>query len=247
MKRMWRIWLLVGLSMVAVGVLFMLAPVPQALSYHVFADQRSLWGIPNFGNVVSNVPFLFVGAAGLKAIGKAKVSGSVALMYGVLFAGVLLTGFGSAYYHWHPDNDTLIWDRIPMTLVFMSLLAATVAELVDRRAGLVLLGPLLVLGVGSVLWWHYTELQGHGDLRFYGLVQFYPVLFIPVLLWLFYDPAHRPAILSLAWVVIWYGVAKVAEVLDRPIYEAVGISGHTVKHLAAAVSTGYLVQMFRRK
>jgi hypothetical protein len=78
-------------------------------------------------------------------------------------------------------------------------------------------------------------------------VQFYPVLFIPLLLWLFYNPAYRGAILSLVGVVVWYVIAKGMEVLDKQLYEAIGVSGHTLKHLAAAVSTVYLVQMFRRK
>jgi hypothetical protein len=168
-------------------------------------------------------------------------------MYGVLFMGVLVTGFGSTYFHWHPDNDMLVWDRIPMMLVLMSLLAATVAELVSRCLGIGLFVPLLVLGVRIVLWWHYSELQGHGNLRLYGLVQFYPVLVIQLPLWLFYDPAHRPAILSLVWVVVWYVVVKVAEALDGPIYGVIEVNGHTIKHLAAGMSTGYLIQMFRRK
>jgi hypothetical protein len=247
MSRKSKLWLLLGLTVIVVVVTFMMAPVSQAPEFHHFADRRTLWAIPNCWNVVSNFPFLAVGVAGLWAVRKAGVSASVKWMYGVLFSGVLLTGFGSAYYHWHPDNDTLVWDRIPMTLVFMSLLAATVAELVSRRMGMGLFVPLLVLGVASVLWWHWTEVRGHGDLRLYGLVQYYPVVFIPLLLWLFYDPAYRSAIISLAWVVAWYVIAKGLEALDKPIYGLIGISGHTLKHLAAAGSTAYLVQMFKRK
>jgi len=247
MSRGSKLWLLLALTAVAVLVPFFMVPVPQVLGYHHFADRRSLWGIPNCLNVLSNLPFVVVGVVGFGAMLKATVSSPVAWIYGVLFMGVLLTGFGSAYYHWHPDNNTLVWDRIPMTLVFMSLLAATVAELVSRRTGSVLFVPLLLAGVGSVLYWHWTELQGHGDLRWYGLVQFYPVLFIPLLLWLFYDSAYKEAIVSLVWVVVWYVLAKGLESLDRLIYDAIWVSGHTLKHLAAAVSTAYLVQMFQRK
>lgn len=247
MIRNWRIWVLFVLTAIASIVVLCLPPIGQVPGYHSFADARTIWGIPNGWNVLSNLPFVAVGVVGLVTIWRVQVGPAVRWMYGVLFTGVLLTGFGSAYYHWHPDNDTLVWDRIPMTLVFMSLLAATVAELVSRRLGTGLFVPLLVLGVGSVLYWHWTELQGRGDLRWYGLVQFYPVLFIPLLLWLFYTPAYRGAILSLMWVVVWYVVAKGLEALDRPIYDAIGVSGHTLKHLAAAVSTGYLVQMFWRK
>ncbi len=242
-----KLWLILGLTAIAIGVVFCLHPIQQSAEYHNFADSRTILGIPNGWNVLSNLLFVMVGIVGLWAVWKARVRASEGGMYGVLFTGVLLTGFGSGYYHWHPDNDTLVWDRIPMTLVFMSLLAATVAELVNRRFGMGMFLPLLVLGVGSVLWWHWTELRGNGDLRWYGLVQFYPVIFIPLLLWLYYDPVYRPAIRSLAWVVVWYVVAKVVEPLDKQIYDAVGVSGHTIKHLAAAVATAYLVQMFKRK
>jgi hypothetical protein len=247
LQNKFKLWLLLGLTALAVGLVLALHPVPQALEYHNFADQRMLWGIPNCLNVLSNFPFVVVGFIGLVAVQRARVAVPVAWMYGTLFIGVLLTGFGSAYYHWRPDNNTLVWDRIPMTLVFMSLLAATVAELVSRRLGLWLFVPLLLLGVWSVLYWHWTELHGHGDLRWYGLVQFYPVLFIPLLLWLYYVPAYNRAIVSLVWVVLWYLMAKGAEALDRQIYEAIGVSGHTLKHLAAAMSTLCLVQMFGRK
>jgi hypothetical protein len=42
-----------------------LPPLLQDQSYHQFADQRELFGIPNFWNVVSNLPFIAVGAVGL--------------------------------------------------------------------------------------------------------------------------------------------------------------------------------------
>ena len=237
-------WLLVITTAAIAGVALM-RPTPQSEAYHHFADGRTIGGIPNFFNVISNLPFVVVGGAGLSVVGRANKR--IRLMYIVLFAGVLLTGLGSAYYHWHPHDDTLVWDRIPMTLVFMSLFSATLAELVELRAGRLLLIPLLLIGVGSVIWWHFTESRGHGDLRWYGLVQFYPVLVIPILLWLFYDPRYKPAIQSLGWVVVWYLLAKGAEAMDASIYKTIGVSGHTIKHLAAAVATTYLVQMFLRK
>src|SRR5580658_6320628 len=209
--------LIVGLTIVAVAVVYFLPSVPQDPAFHSFADQRTLWGIPNFANVASNLPFLVIGVIGLSRVARAGVP-AIGWIYGVMFAGVLLTGLGSAYYHWHPDNDRLVWDRIPMTIVFMSLLAATVAELLDRRLGFGLLFPLVGVGVGSVLYWHWTEVRGHGDLRWYGLVQFYPMVLIPFLLWLFWSPAQRMTIRALGWIVVWYVVAKLLEAEDRPIY-----------------------------
>jgi hypothetical protein len=247
MQNRSKLLLFGGLTVVVVALVSALPPISQDTHYHNFADQRSLWGIPNFWNVVSNLPFLVVGVIGLWRVAGTQVSAAIGWIYSVLFVGVLLTGFGSAYYHWHPDNDRLVWDRVPMTIVFMSLLAATVAELVDRRLGMGLLFPLVAVGVASVLYWHWSELHGRGDLRWYGLVQFYPMVLIPLLIWLYWSPAHKPAIRSLAWVVAWYVVAKILEVPDRQIYDLIGISGHTLKHFAAAMSTAYFVQLFGRR
>lgn len=169
-------------------------------------------------------------------------------IYGVLFAGILLTGLGSAYYHYNPNNDSLIYDRIPMTIVFMSLLSATIAELIDTRLGTRLLSLLVAIGVSSVLWWHYTESLGRGDLRLYGLVQYYPMLFIPLILLLFRSPTSNKGISCLIWAVVWYVIAKLLEKFDREIYSTLRfISGHSLKHLAAAVSTWYLVRLFEQK
>jgi hypothetical protein len=134
-----------------------------------------------------------------------------------------------------------------MTIVFMSFMSATVAELVSRLLGIRLLAPLVAIGVGSVLWWHFTETLGKGDLWLYGWVQFYPMLAIPLLLWHYYTPAAKTALPSLIWIVVWYVIAKVFEQLDYPIYLAIGISGHSLKHLAAVVSTWYFVVLFRRQ
>jgi hypothetical protein len=234
-----------AIDLVTLVAIFLVPPIAQPLSFHHFADDRSLWGIPNFGNVASNLPFLIVALIGLVAVARTFVPPAIRATYALLFVGVLLTGAGSAYYHSHPNNDTLVWDRIPMTIVFMSLLAATVAELVSRPLGIRLLVPLVAIGVGSVLWWHYTEMLGHGDLRLYFWVQFYPMLALPLILWLFYTPAVKPILRCLVWVVVWYVVAKVFEQLDYPIYRTIGVSGHTLKHLAAAVSTWYFVVLFR--
>jgi hypothetical protein len=247
MTRNQKYWLLGLLTLVTLAALFLLPPVAQSLSFHHFADDRSLWGIPNFGNVASNLPFLVIAIIGLVTVVRATVPSAIRLTYTLLFVGVLLTGLGSAYYHWNPNNDTLVWDRIPMTIVFMSLLAATVAELVSRRLGVGLLLPLVAVGVGSVIWWHYSETRGYGDLRLYGWVQFYPMLALPLILWLFYTPVVKFILRCLVWVVVWYVIAKVLEQLDFPIYRAIGVSGHTLKHLAAAVSTWYFVVLFRRQ
>lgn len=240
--------ILITLSILVTVGIFMVGPIPESGSYHDFADKRPLLGIPYCLNVISNLPFVVIGIAGLMMIGKSSASRPVPLIYTVLFAGVLLTGLGSAWYHIDPDNNTLVYDRIPMTIVFMSLLSATVSEFINLKLGGTLLGPLVFIGVASVLWWHYTELQGEGDLRLYVLVQYYPMLLIPLILWLFPSGRSRRGGPYLLRVVIWYLIAKAFDTSDRVIYAFTGfISGHTLKHLAAGVATFYLVRLFQSK
>jgi len=238
--------LLIAITLLTLIVTFLLHPVAQSLTFHHFADTRSLWGIQNFGNVVSNLPFLVIGAYGILVVSRATAPMAIRYNYLFLFLGVLTTGLGSAYYHWHPDNDTLVWDRIPMTIVFMSFLAALLTELVSRKLGVWLLLPLVAVGVGSVIYWHHTETLGRGDLRLYGWVQYYPMLATLMLLGLYYKPAVKAILPSLIWIVVWYVIAKVFEQLDFQIYQAIGVSGHSLKHLAAAVSTWYFVVLFRK-
>jgi hypothetical protein len=247
-----RVGLILGLLVLAVAAIVAMPPYRQSAGYHGFADQRTIWGIPHFMNVVSNIPFILVGLAGFREImGKAaRPDGafqdtSERWPFVVLFAGILLTGFGSAYYHLDPTSDRLVWDRLPMTLAFTALFASTIAERISLRIGIGLLGPLVVLGFASVWYWHEGELHGTGDLRLYGLVQFYPLTAIPLMLLLF-TPRYTGTIYL--WAALgWYVVAKGVEILDEPIYQALAerLSGHTVKHVAAAVGAGALVQLVR--
>ena len=235
------------LSALSMGAMFLVARLSQSEGYHHFADSRSFFGVPNFLNVASNAVFILVGIVGLGSMKSRPIGGEMKTIYTLLFGGIVLVGLASGYYHWRPNDNTLVWDRLPMTIVFMSLFAATVSELISKRLGFGLLFPLILVGIGSVWWWHYTESAGHGDLRPYIWVQFYPVLFIPLLLVLYHRQVSRSVVLCLCWVVAWYGIAKVFEALDWRIYKAISISGHTLKHLAASVSCWYLVLLFRIK
>ena len=208
--------LILGAATLAAGISVALLPrTPQPLDYHNFADQRTILSIPNFFEVVSNVPFLLVGIWGLLIVlGRSKSSPHAFVApaerwpYVILASGVILTCFGSAYYHRAPDNAWLVWDRLPMTLGFMSLLAAMIMERLSLRAGLALLGPLLVLGLLSVLQWYVSELHGAGDLRLYLMVQFYTLVLVLLILWLFppATPAERTFWLpwdSTCWRKLW--------------------------------------------
>src|SRR5512147_1689839 len=216
----------------------------QNPAYHRFADDRTLLGIPHALDVLSNAGFLLAGLLGLAALRRkeAFLEREERLAWLVLFGGVLLTSAGSAWYHLDPTNPTLVWDRLPMTLGFMGLLAALVGERVSVEAGVWLLTPLVFLGLASVAYWSWTESLGDGDLRPYYLVQFYPLVAILLLLALYPPRYTRSADLLVG--LGWYLAAKVAESYDGAIYRALGlVSGHTLKHLLATAGAAWLARM----
>jgi hypothetical protein len=249
-----RVLAFLGLAIVALGFIFCLPPIPQDRSYHAFADDRTMLGVPNFLNVASNLPFLVVGVLGLRLLLRhdaIRPNGPILerderapLL--VLFAGILLTAFGSSYYHLAPDNDRLVWDRLPMTLAFMGFFASTIGERIGTPAGKWLLWPLVLLGLASVFKWHIGEQHDAGDLRLYGFVQFYPLVTIPLMLYLFPPRYTRSSDVMIA--LAWYLLAKVLEVgsVDHGLY-GMGhwISGHTLKHLAATAGAYWLYRMVR--
>lgn len=236
------------ISVAVIGMAFV-PPIAQDPDYHHFADQRALGGIPNAGDVLSNLPFVLVGLLGLLGIRRHNLRGGLLPLfthYQIFFLGVLLTGFGSGYYHLHPSNHTLVWDRLPMTIAFMAFFAALVGEFMSLRAGRWLLWPLLILGVASVFYWHYTEQLGQGDLRPYVLVQFLPILLTPYILLAFSAPFSTTR--HLWGLVFFYLLAKVFESTDE-FWLALGelISGHSLKHLAAALATFFMYLALRNR
>ncbi len=232
-------------------ITFTFPPIPQDQQYFLFADNRSLWGIPNFGDVVSNIPFPLVGILGLLALGthwkdKTRFTHPLeSVPFFVAFIGLILLGPCSAYFHWAPSNGTIVWDRLPMTLVFMAFFSIIIVERIHLKLGLYLLPVLLAVGIGSVIYWSVTESAGRGDLRPYALVQFLPVLIIPVTLILF-KPKYTGG-RHLIEVIAWYGLAKIFELLDDRIFALTHnlMSGHTLKHLAAALAVFGLVKYIR--
>ncbi len=253
MNRNQRIGLLVGISIAAIAATFFLSPVAQNPEYHNLADRRVILGIPNFLDVTSNVPFLLVGVLGLWQLVQFREDRSRLILpqetlpLAVAFGGTVLICAGSAYYHWHPANDTLVWDRLPMTLAFMGIFSMILAERINVKVGVTLLLPLLIAGVASVAYWHVTEQAGQGDLRPYGLVQFLPLLLIPVILLLF--PARYSGTRYLWEMIGWYLAAKALEFLDAAVWDWTGgwIAGHSLKHCAAAWGIYALVRYLKHR
>ncbi len=244
----WRAGVVAALALFVAALVFSLAPIPQDPAYHRFADTRALRGFVNAGDVLSSLAFLPAGFAGLGFALRGSVAGqpALALCYRTFFAGVVLTAFGSMYYHLAPDNGRLVWDRLPMAVSFMAFFATVIAELVSARLARLLLGPLVAAGVASVLYWMVTEQQGAGDLRAYALVQFLPMLLIPVLLLLYRRPqGYLRYIVALG---ACYAISKLFEFADTEIFR-IGevVSGHTLKHLFAALAPACLLPWLARR
>lgn len=238
-----RVGFIAGLGAAAALGALLIPAIPQSKKYHSFVDQRSMLGVPNFLNVASNAPFALAGALGLwlllrKRAGRAPMDEGERRAFTALFAGSILLSVGSGYYHLAPNNARLVWDRLPMTIIFMSLFSIAISDRVDRRVGRVLLVPLIAMGAASVFYWKATD-----DLRFYGLVQFYPAAAIPLMMLLL--PARGTGAKWLLAALGSYGVAKACEVLDTPIYKTLGelVSGHSLKHIFAAGSVYFLARM----
>lgn len=220
-------------------------PIAQDPAYHLFADQRTLLGIPNFWNVMSNLPFLIVGAAGMSTVLRGNTD-PLRKLWLVFFAGIFLTAFGSGYFHLEPDNSSLAWDRLTMTIGFMSFVAIVIGEYLSIDLGKRLLRPLLIVGAATVVYWLHTESQGAGDLRPYALVQFLPMVLIPIIA--IARRTHSDLGRYIAWMILFYTAAKLAEHYDAEIF-AVGnlLSGHSLKHVFAALAPASLLVGLRRR
>lgn len=245
-----RVWILLAAVLVAVFAIYLFPAIPQNEAYHNFADKRAFLGVPNFLNVASNVFFLFAGVAGIWFVLRAAKGGGPFLdsrerwPYFAFFVGVTLTAFGSGWYHLNPDDRTLVWDRIPMAIGFMALVAALIAERIDATAGVRLLLPLVAVGIGSVVYWEFTQMRGHGDLRPYALVQFGGLLVMVLLILLF--PARYTRTVDLGVALGLYALAKIFEAADSIVFsEGRIVSGHTIKHCFAALATHWVLRMLR--
>lgn len=254
MKASLKTWVLAGIAAAALAWAVFSPPLLQSQEYHHFADSRTWLAVENAADTLSNLAFLLVGGLGMALLWRERAAGGTGRFaspqelrpYWVFFAGVTLTSAGSAYYHLAPDDARLVWDRLPMTIAFMSLLAAMVAERINVRAGNLLLAPLVILGVASVAYWRWSALAGAENLRPYMAVQFGSIAVILAIALLYRSRyTHGAAIFAVAAA---YGVAKVVESLDREIY-ALGhwVSGHTLKHLAAAIGIWLLLAALQRR
>lgn len=232
-----RHFLLLALVLGSLLAVMLQAPIEQDLVYHHFMDVRTLFGIPNFFNVISNLPFLLVGVAGI-FLCQRQALGALKPAWLCFFLGLALVSVGSAYYHLNPDNQSLLWDRLPMTLGFMGLFAALLGEFVHPKLAQYGLLPLIAVGLSSVLIWHYFD-----DLRFYAWVQFMPLLVIPALLLLYRKRYSHSYLIILA--LLFYVLAKFLEAFDAQIFLLLQneMAGHAIKHVFAAIGGAMILWM----
>lgn len=242
---------LAGLALAALA----LPPIAQPPQYHDFADQRACGLLPNCLDTASNALFVVAGVWGLWGLrflfGPAgrRTCGDPreAWPYALFFLAVILVGFASGRYHLAPDNAGLAWDRAAIALALMAWFAAIVCERIGLAIGLRLLPFLVGAGLGSVIYWHWSETQGMGDLRPYLFMQIAPILLTPLLLWL-YPPRYSDG-RDILVVVGLYLLALLFDLSDRPVFALSGglVSGHTLKHVVAALAAVWVVRTLRRR
>jgi ABC-type maltose transport system permease subunit len=133
-----------------------------------------------------------------------------------------------------------------MVIAIMALLSIIISEFISVHTGKVLLLPLIFSGISSVVYWHFSEVWGEGDLRYYILVQFFPMFVIPVILICFRSQCTG---VNAYWgLLVAYIAAKVFEHFDGEVYSVLGfISGHSIKHIAAALGLYILLVSYERR
>lgn len=246
-ERRHLIWLAALAVGVAAAVFVFVPPIAQPPWYHDFADRRSLLVVPNFFDVASNLPFVAVGVAGLARLPRqAFIESREHWPYAVFFGGLVFTGCASAWYHLAPTDARLAWDRLGMSVAFAGFAAAALAERVSVKSGLVALAVLLLAGPAAVGWWVASEAAGAGDLRAWGLLQLAVMLLLPLLLWL--TPARVSRGGDWLAVLALYALALALEWLDREVFDLTGsVSGHTLKHVVAALAGYAVLRHLRRR
>lgn len=237
-----RVWIVAGIAALVVALALFAPPIHQDETYHDF-ERTTMFGVDDFGIVASNGAFLLVGLWGLwRVAGRRLAPGPFGSPgehwpYLVFFLGVVLIALGSGYYHAGPTTGTLLWDRLTMTVAFMALLAAFIADRIHLGAGVTVALPLLLLlGALSMVAWRVT-----GDLRLYHTVQAAPVLLIPIICLLF--PGRVTRVKYFAWMAFWFALATFCDLFDEVVFGWIDFGGHAIKHVLAAAACYAILAM----
>ncbi len=229
----WALFALIVLVLLATG------HINQLAHYHDFADQTRWLLLPNGKDVWSNVGLILIGLWACYGLKRVHIPFTGRISACVLVSAIVLTGLGSSYYHLQPNDFSLIWDRLPISLICAGLLGM-VFQYTHQRSDGVVLSSAVVFAVLGVWYWHVS-----GDLRLYLGMQVFTILALP--LWLWQARAPRAITMALLWAIGFYIVSKVTEALDMQIFTATAhlISGHTLKHLFATMAMACVVVAMR--
>lgn len=208
---------------------------------HPFADARVLWGLPNAMDVLSNLPLMGAGALGLWALSSRRVALETGWALHVFFAGLLLSGVGSAGYHANPTSLGLVADRMGMAVAFAGALSLAVAERVGARpvAGVLsltlvtaLVSAVLPLTHDNVLPWSVVQFGGVAAMAWAACCR----------------PVSGAIGVRLGALIALYALAKVLETGDAAVFHATGecVSGHSLKHVAAALAAAPVLAAMKR-
>lgn len=247
-----RPWLRYTPTIITIGLIVTLVlhgPIAQPAHYHDFADHSVAFGLPHAADVLSNLGFALVAIWGWLVLWPRRASDALRggwPGYRLFLIGLLLTAFGSAFYHLAPDNTRLLWDRLPIALVCAGLLAGVRGDIKGGSGNGIEVIALALYGVGSVAWWAVTERSGAEDLRPYLLLQGLALILIP--LWQTIHRRPRTDRIAFACAMALYVLARVAEVFDHEIAATLGfVSGHTLKHLIATAAVAAVVWGLTRR
>jgi hypothetical protein len=239
-------------TIIAAGMVAIMAlhgPIADPAHYHEFADQSAVFGIPHAADVFSNAGFALVAIWGWLTLRPQRDSDRLRAGwpgYRLFLIGLLLTAFGSAFYHLAPDNARLIWDRLPIALVCAGLLAGVRGDIQGGSKSGIEVVVLALYAVASVAWWAISDRNGAPDLRPYLLLQALALILIP--LWQAIHRAPRTDRIAFGAAMVLYILAKLAEVFDHQIATALGfVTGHTLKHLIATAATATVVWGLTRR
>ena len=206
----------------------------QPEHYHAFADQRGWGALPHAADVLSNLGFVIAGLAGLIVLWRAdryRLCATARTLCALFFAGLLCSGAGSTFYHWAPQDASLAWDRLGMSVAFAGLLGLAVQTRIDDISARITAAVMLLAAPISVWVWSQTS-----NVLPWVLVQAGGMV---IILWLSFVAPRRHALpVELGWVIGLYAVAKLLEMSDSDVFEISGhaISGHSLKHWVAAAA-----------